>query len=79
MQCDPVRHRVNAKAEAMRHPFTHSDLVPRTAFQAAMPPPADKRVELTSLYAELIGDESRNHRICEDVIEAVKSGRAPLC
>src|SRR5437773_8526968 len=78
MQCGPVRHRVNAKAEAMRRPFTHSVLVRPTAFQAAMPPLSDKRVEFYSLYGELVGDESRNHRICEDVIEAVQSGRSPL-
>jgi superfamily II DNA or RNA helicase/very-short-patch-repair endonuclease len=78
MQCGPVRHRVNAKAEAMRHPFTHSVLVRPTAFQTAMPQPSDKRVEFTSLYGELVGDESRNRRICEDVVEAVESGRSPL-
>jgi superfamily II DNA or RNA helicase/very-short-patch-repair endonuclease len=78
MQCGPVRHRVNAKAEAMRRPFTHSVLVRPTAFQTAMPPPPDKRVEFTSLYGELVGDDSRNRRICEDVIEAVESGRSPL-
>src|SRR5881397_3695000 len=78
MQCGPVRHRVSAKAEAMRRPFTHSVLVRPTAFQAAMPPLSDKRVEFYSLYGELVGDESRNHRICEDVIEAVENGRSPL-
>jgi superfamily II DNA or RNA helicase/very-short-patch-repair endonuclease len=78
MQCGPVRHRVDAKGEARRRPFTHSVLVCPTAFQTAMPPPSDKRIEFTSLYAELVGDESRNRRICEDVIEAVHSGRSPL-
>jgi len=78
MQCGPVRHRVNAKAEALRRPFTHSVLVRPTAFQPAMPPPSDKRVEFHSLYGDLIGDESRNRRICEDVVEAVEAGRSPL-
>jgi len=35
-------------------------------------------VEFQSLYGELIADESRNRRICEDVIEAVEAGRSPL-
>jgi len=78
MQCGPVRHRVNAKAEAMRRPFTHSVLVRPTAFQPAIPSPSDKRVEFHSLYGDLIGDESRNRRICEDVVEAVEAGRSPL-
>src|SRR6267142_3803513 len=78
LQCGPVRHRVNAKAEAMRRPFSHSVLVRPTAFQPAMPSPSDKRIEFYSLYGELVGDESRNRRICEDVIEAVENGRSPL-
>src|SRR5438132_7576983 len=78
MQCGPVRHRVNAKAEAMRRPFTHSVLVRPTAFQPATPSPSDKRVEFHSLYGDLICDELRNRRICEDVIEAVQAGRSPL-
>jgi hypothetical protein len=78
MQCGPVRHRVDAKVEAIRRPFTHSVLVRPTAFQTAMLPPSNKHIEFTSLYAELVGDESRNRRICEDVIEAVHSGRSPL-
>ena len=78
MQCGPVRHRVNAKTEAMRRPFTHSVLVRPTAFQSIMPAPSNKRVEFHSLYGELIRDDARNRRICEDVIEAVEAGRSPL-
>src|SRR5213594_768795 len=78
MQCGPVRYRVNAKAEAMRRPFTHNVLVRPTSFQTAIPSPSDKRIESYSLYGELAGDESRNRRICEDVIEAVEAGRSPL-
>ena len=78
MQCGPVRHRVSAKAEAIRRPFSHTVLVRPTAFQSTIPAPSDKRVEFHSLYGELIADESRNRRICDDVIEAAKAGRSPL-
>jgi superfamily II DNA or RNA helicase/very-short-patch-repair endonuclease len=78
MQCGPVRHRVNAKAEASRRPFEHSVLVRPTPFQAITPSVADKRIEFHALYGDLIADESRNRRICEDVIEAVQAGRSPL-
>jgi len=78
MQCGPVRHRVNAKAEASRRPFEHSVLVRSTPFQAITPSVADKRMEFQALYGDLIADESRNRRICEDVIEAVQAGRSPL-
>jgi len=71
MQCGPIRHRVSAKTEALRRPFTHAVLVRPTAFQPTMPTPTDKRVEFQSLYGELIGDPSRNRRICDDVVEAV--------
>jgi very-short-patch-repair endonuclease len=78
MQCGPVRYRVSAKAEAARRPFTHSVLVRPTDFQPMAPPPTDKRIEFHSLYGELLNDDSRNRRICEDVIEAVAAGRSPL-
>src|SRR5947208_4707821 len=78
MQCGPIRHRVSARAEAIRRPFTHTVLVRPTAFQPTVPPPSDKRVEFQLLYGDLIGDQSRNRRICDDVIEAVQSGRSPL-
>src|SRR5438094_9493160 len=37
MQCGPVRYRVNAKAEAMRRPFTHSGLVRATSLSTSTP------------------------------------------
>ena len=56
----------------MRRPFTHTVLVRPTRFSRQMPPPSDKRVEFQSLYGDLIGDQSRNRRICDDVVEAVR-------
>jgi superfamily II DNA or RNA helicase/very-short-patch-repair endonuclease len=78
MQCGPVRHRVNAKLEAIRRPFSHSVLVRPTPFQSTKPAPENKRVEFQSLYGEIIADQSRNRRICDDVIEAVRAARSPL-
>ncbi|OFW10518.1 MAG: restriction endonuclease subunit R [Acidobacteria bacterium RIFCSPLOWO2_02_FULL_67_36] len=78
MQCGPVRHRVNPRAQAAARPFAHVVLVQPTAFQPARSPDADKRVEFQALYHELIDDEERTSRICDDVIEAVRSGRSPL-
>ncbi|MEX2663421.1 MAG: DEAD/DEAH box helicase family protein [Vicinamibacterales bacterium] len=78
MQCGPVRHRVNAKAQAAARPFEHYVLVQPTAFQPQRSPDADKRVEFQALYQKLIDDEPRTRRICDDVIEAVGNGRSPL-
>jgi len=41
-------------------------------------PDADNRLEFQALYQELVEDDSRNGRICDDVIESVRQGRAPL-
>jgi superfamily II DNA or RNA helicase len=78
MQCGPVRHRVNARAQAVARPFEHFVLVQPTTFQPRSRPDPDKRVEFQVLYQDLVGDERRNGRICEDVVESVKNGRSPL-
>jgi superfamily II DNA or RNA helicase/very-short-patch-repair endonuclease len=78
MQCGPVRHRVNARAQAAARPFEHLVLVQPTMFQPTRGPDSDKRVEFQDLYQELVDDELRNRRICNDVVESVNSGRSPL-
>ena len=45
MQCGPVRHRVNARAQAASRPFEHFVLVQPTAFMPKSSPDSDKRVE----------------------------------
>ena len=78
MQCGPVRHRVNAKAQAVARPFEHRVLVRPTAFQSGSGAEPDARVEFQALYRELVDDQLRNRRICDDVAESVQSGRSPL-
>jgi superfamily II DNA or RNA helicase/very-short-patch-repair endonuclease len=78
MQCGPVRHQVSARAQAASRPFEHFVLVQPTAFQATRNPDPDKRVEFQTLYQELVGDQTRTRRICEDVVDAVRNGRSPL-
>jgi len=78
MQCGPVRHRVSAKAQAAMRPFEHFVLVQPTAFQPSRSPDSDKRVEFQALYQELVDDEVRSRRICDDVLESVNNGRSPL-
>ncbi|OFV93355.1 MAG: restriction endonuclease subunit R [Acidobacteria bacterium RIFCSPLOWO2_12_FULL_65_11] len=78
MQCGPVRHRVNARAQAAARPFEHLVLVQPTTFQPCRSPDADKRVEFQALYQELVEDELRNRRICDDVVESIGNGRSPL-
>ena len=78
MQCGPVRHRVDARAQAAARPFEHTVIVRPTAFQAASTTGTDKRVEFQSLYQLLVDDETRNQAICEEVVQAVRDGRSPL-
>ena len=78
MQCGPIRHRVSAKEQAATRPFEHTVNVRPTSFQSANTADADKRVEFQSLYRELIDDETRNRRICDDIVDAVREGRSPL-
>jgi superfamily II DNA or RNA helicase len=78
MQCGPVRHRVNAKAQAAIRPFEHVVLVQPTAFQSLRALESEKRLEFQALYRELIDDEWRHRRICDDVVAAVRAGRSPL-
>jgi superfamily II DNA or RNA helicase/very-short-patch-repair endonuclease len=78
MQCGPVRHRVDARAQAASRPFEHFVLVQPTAFLPNRSPDSDKRAEFHTLYQELIDDELRTRRICDDVIESVRDGRSPL-
>ena len=78
MQCGPVRHHVDAKAQAAERPFTHTVHVRPTSFRPLVEADPDLRVQFQQLYAELIADEARNRQICEDVIEAVREGRSPL-
>ena len=51
----------------------------RRTFHSARSPDADKRLEFQALYQELVDDATRNRRIADDVIEAVKNGRSPTC
>jgi superfamily II DNA or RNA helicase len=78
MQCGPVRHQVNARAQAASRPFEHFVLVQPTSFQPNRSPDPDKRVEFQALYQELVDDQARTQRICEDVVDSVRNGRSPL-
>lgn len=78
MQCGAVRHRVNPKAQAVMRPFEHTVIIRPTVFQSCKTSDSDKRLEFQGLYKELADDETRNRRICEDVIQAVRDGRSPL-
>ena len=60
MQCGPIRHRVDAKAQAAERPFEHSVYVRPTGFRASGPLTDDPRLQFQEIYSQLISDEARN-------------------
>lgn len=78
MQCGPVRHRVDAKAQAAARPFRHQVMVRPTNFRAVPSADGDPRQEFHELYESLWKDTPRNEMICADVISAAKEGRSPI-
>lgn len=78
MQCGPIRYRVSAKGQAAARPFEHTVIVCPTGFQPLGDAVPDARIEFQALYQALVENETRNQRICEDVLQAVREGRAPL-
>ncbi len=78
MQCGPVRHRVDARAQAAARPFEHAMLVRPTSFRPVKPADEDVRVQFQDLYKELIANDDRNRLICDEVVATVREGRSPL-
>ncbi len=78
MQCGPVRHHVDAKAQAAARPFAHNVLVRPTSFRPLAAANPDARIQFQDLYNELIADEERNRLICDEVLQAVRENRSPL-
>lgn len=78
MQCGPVRHRVDAKSQAIARPFTHHVHVRPTGFRSVVAPEEDQRIEFHRLYEALMNDAVRNQLICDDVLTSVREGRSPL-
>jgi superfamily II DNA or RNA helicase/very-short-patch-repair endonuclease len=78
MQCGPVRHRVDARAQSAARPFEHNAIIRPTGFQPARDTDPDVRVQFQDLYNDLIADEERNRLICSDVVQAVRDGRSPI-
>ncbi len=78
MQCGSIRHRVDAKRQAARRPFSHQVLVRPTGFRMPGEPDRDPRIEYRRICEHLTKDDARNAAICADVSRSVRTGRAPL-
>jgi len=61
MQCGPIRHRVDAKEQALARPFKHFVIPRPTNFRL---PPSVEKPEMHELYAALADNKPRNDLIC---------------
>jgi superfamily II DNA or RNA helicase len=77
MQCGPVRHHVDARAQAASRPFDHKVVFRRTEFQPGLNNP-DEKPAIQELYARLARDQARNDLIFDDILSALEAGRSPL-
>ena len=78
MQCGPVRHRVEARHQALERPFVHNVVVRPTYIRQTREPDPDPRQEFRNLCESLIHNESRNRLLLEDVTSCLAEGRSPL-
>ena len=78
MQCGPTRYLVTARQGAATHPFSHQVIFNETGF--IMPKRfEDREPTIHEIYEALFRDDTRNHRIFEDVVKSIaEEKRSPL-
>ena len=77
MQCGPVRHRVDARAQAAERGVAHRARLQTDKFQLPPPLAALDRPAMPAVYAALAQDEPRNDLIFDDVLKALQKRSAP--
>ena len=77
MQCGPIRHRVDAKKQAVARPFDHKVVFRRTGFLFARSSP-DQKPAIQELYAKFAQDPVRNDLIFNDILSALEARRSPV-
>ena len=78
MQCGPVRHRVDARAQAAARGINHRAKHRSTEFQLPPPLAASDRPSMPAVYAAIAQDEPRNNLIFDDVLKALEAKRSPV-
>ena len=78
LHCGPIRHRAERPVQAVGRGPSRRVIVRPTGFLPRGDPEADPRMEYQRLCGQLLEDDARNAAICQDVLEEVRDGRAPL-
>jgi superfamily II DNA or RNA helicase len=78
MQCGPVRHRVDARAQAVGRGIVHRAKIRSTQFRLPPPLEGSDRPAMPAVYAAIARDELRNSLIFDDVLKALEAKRSPV-
>jgi superfamily II DNA or RNA helicase len=78
MQCGPVRHRVDARAQAAGRGIVHRAKNRSTQFHLPPPLEGSDRPSMPAVYAAIGRDELRNNLIFDDVLKALDAKRSPI-
>jgi superfamily II DNA or RNA helicase len=73
--CGQIRYRTDLKQQMKKHEFGHV-MVPR--FTSLNPIALSNLSNMISIYGDLVNMESRNRKILDDIIAALREGRTPL-
>lgn len=78
MQCGPVRHRVDARAQAAERGMLHRARDRSTKFELPASLASAERPSMPSIYAALAQDSGRNDLIFDDVLKSLEAKRSPI-
>lgn len=78
MQCGPVRHRVDARSQAVRRTFQHQVRLRQTDFRIPVEQQNCQSLSMPAIYKALAVDEDRDALIFGDVLAALETGRHPV-
>ncbi len=78
MQCGPIRHKVDAKAQAAARDVRHRIRDRVTKFELPPSLASVDRPSMPAIYAALTQDVQRNDLIFDDVLVALEAKRSPI-
>ncbi|VIO79275.1 TOTE conflict system archaeo-eukaryotic primase domain-containing protein [Bradyrhizobium ivorense] len=78
MQCGPVRHRVDARTQAVERGIRHRVRDRSTKFELPSYLASVERPSMSAIYAALTADSGRNDLIFDDVLKSLEAKRSPI-
>lgn len=78
MQCGPVRHRVDARQQALERGIHQRARDRSTRFELPPSLASAERPAMPAIYAALAQDERRNDLIFDDVLRSLEAKRSPV-